>query len=256
MSGASMQDAAQHGAAPGAPCGLPLRPRGVWEGVRDVFPLLLAVAPLSMVLGAKAQATGLSALEITMMTAFNFAGGSEFAALELWASPVPVLTIVLLTFLINSRHIIMGAALTKFIGHLPKRKALPALFFMNDEGWAVAYAQTVRDAAAGARAPFSLRYYLGACVAVYPVWVLSSTIGWFIGPALGDLTRYGFGMALPAVYLIIVRGMWPGTRAALPWLVSLVVAAACYLLVPGHAYVLAGTFAGLATAWWWGEVEA
>lgn len=229
---------------------------GLRAGFADVFPLLLAVAPLAMVLGAQAAASGLSLMEITLMTALNFAGGSEFAAIELWRTPVPVLTIVLLTFLINSRHIIMGAALARFIKHLPKRKILPALFFMNDEGWAIAFARTRREAAGKpAEQAFSMRYYLGACVSVYPVWVGSAALGWIIGPELGDLTQYGFGMALPAVYLIIVRSMWSGTRAALPWLVSLVAAALCHLLVPGPAFVLAGTFSGLAAAWLQGGTQ-
>ncbi|MEG0920234.1 MAG: AzlC family ABC transporter permease [Comamonas sp.] len=53
--------------------------------MKDVFPLLLAVAPLSMVLGAKAAETGLSFIEVALMTAMYFAGGSEFTPAH-WAT--------------------------------------------------------------------------------------------------------------------------------------------------------------------------
>src|SRR3712207_4535442 len=41
-----------------------------------------------------------------------------------------------ITFLINGRHLLMGAALTPHLKHLPKRKPLPALFLMCDESGA------------------------------------------------------------------------------------------------------------------------
>jgi predicted branched-subunit amino acid permease len=43
--------------------------------------------------------------------------------------------------------------------------------------------------------------------------------------------------------------MWTSMAAALPWLVSLVVAALFYLFVPGAWYVAAGAVSGLIAAW-------
>ncbi|UNK25815.1 AzlC family ABC transporter permease [Serratia plymuthica] len=224
------------------------------QGVKDGIPLLLAIAPYALVLGAQASKAGLTTPELGLMTALNFAGGSEFAAIQLWQEPLPVLTIILLTFLINSRHIIMGAALTPYLKHLPRRKVLPALFLMADEGWAVAYSKTLKNAAImPADKSLSMPYFLGACFPFYPVWVGFSVLGCLVGPILGNVEEYGFAMAFPATFIVLLRGMWKGYRAARPWLVSLAVAAAVYLVIPGHAYVLAGTFSGLLAAWFWGD---
>ncbi|WP_448665737.1 AzlC family ABC transporter permease [Serratia plymuthica] len=224
------------------------------QGVKDGIPLLLAIAPYALVLGAQASKAGLAAPELGLMTALNFAGGSEFAAIQLWQEPLPVLTIILLTFLINSRHIIMGAALTPYLKHLPRRKVLPALFLMADEGWAVAYSKTLKNAAImPADKSLSMPYFLGACFPFYPVWVGFSVLGCLVGTILGNVEEYGFAMAFPATFIVLLRGMWKGYRAARPWLVSLAVAAAVYLVIPGHAYVLAGTFSGLLAAWFWGD---
>ncbi|ANJ95898.1 AzlC family ABC transporter permease [Serratia plymuthica] len=224
------------------------------QGVKDGIPLLLAIAPYALVLGAQASKAGLATPELGLMTALNFAGGSEFAAIQLWQEPLPVLIIILLTFLINSRHIIMGAALTPYLKHLPRRKVLPALFLMADEGWAVAYSKTLKNAAImPADKSLSMPYFLGACFPFYPVWVGFSVLGCLVGPILGNVEEYGFAMAFPATFIVLLRGMWKGYRAARPWLVSLAVAAAVYLVIPGHAYVLAGTFSGLLAAWFWGD---
>jgi len=228
-----------------------------WRGIKDALPVFAAVAPYALVLGAQASRINFSIADVGLMTGLNFAGGSEFAAIQLWASPPPLWTIVLVTFLINSRHIVMGAALAPFLRHLPKRKVLPALFFMADEGWAISYADTLkRSLSHPQRRAFSFPYYLGVCISFYPVWVGFSILGTLVGPRLGDIEAYGFAMAFPAVFLVLVRSMWKSMRAARPWLVSLVVAAVVYLLAPGGWFVIAGTLSGMLAAYFWEPAAA
>lgn len=217
----------------------------ILRGAKDALPVMFAVAPYAMVLGAQASQVGLSLSEVGAMTGLNFAGGSEFAAIKLWAAVPPMLTIVLITLLINSRHIVMGASLAPYLQHLPRRKVIPALFFMADEGWAISYADTTRRALAQQQPAFSWPYYWGACLPFYPVWVGFAVLGAVLGPALGDLQAYGFAMAFPAVFIVLLRGMWKGPRLALSWLVSLLVAVVVYLTVPGAWFVFAGVTAGM-----------
>jgi 4-azaleucine resistance transporter AzlC len=221
------------------------------RGIKDALPMVLGVLPYALVLGAQASQKGLNALEVALMTGLNFAGGSEFAAIQLWASPPPLLLIVAITFLINSRHFLMGAALTSFLQHIPKRKALPALFFLCDEAWAISYADAKKRESAGRQPAFSLAHYMGAGTLIYGVWVGFTTVGAWIGPRFGNVEVYGFDMAFPAVFLVLLSGMWKGVRSARPWLVSLLVAALTYLFVPGAWYVLSGALSGLAVAYYW-----
>lgn len=225
------------------------------RGVTSASPLLAAILAYGMVLGAQATQKGFRLLEVPLMTASNYAGGSEFAAINLWDSPPPVLLIAAMTLLINSRHLIMGAALTPFIRHLSRRKALAALFFMSDESWALAYTDIRNQADRGWFPAFSPGYYAGCGAAIYLGWVGATTLGAAIGPVFGDLDAYGFGMAFPAVFLVLLAGMWKSARAARPWLVSLIVAAVIYLHVPGSWYVLAGAVSGIASAALWAKPQ-
>lgn len=84
-------------------------------------------------------------------------------------------------------------------------------------------------------------------------WVSFITLGALIGPLLGDLHPYGLDMAFAAVLLVLLKGLWKGVHAALPWLFSLVAAGLFYLLIPGGGYVLAGTLAGLVSAYLWAK---
>lgn len=222
------------------------------RGVRETMPIVLGLIPFGLILGAQAAQKGMSWLETVMMMGLNFAGGSEFAAVNAWASPVPVLLVWVMTLMINCRHILMGAALTPYLRDLPMRKLLPTLFVMIDETWAMGMAEIKKREQQGL-SPFNLPYYWGTAVTLWVVWVCCGFLGSQFGYLLGnDVERFGFGMAFPAVFLVLVRGMWRGVKAARPWLVSLVVAAVVYLLFPSGAwYVLAGTLSGLVAAYFW-----
>lgn len=109
--------------------------------------------------------------------------------------------LVAVTFLVNSRHLLMGMALAPLIRHLPKRQALPALFLMCDEARAMGLAD------AGRRGLLDLGYFLGVGIALWLTWVLATATGALVGPAPGDVTRFGFDMAFPAVFLVMLSAM-------------------------------------------------
>ncbi len=232
---------------------------GHWAGagseakraLKTAWPVLVALVPMALVLGAQAGQRGLTVLEVALMTGLNFAGGSEFAAVGLWTNPLPVALIVGMTFLINSRHLLMGAALVPYLDKLPRRVVYPALFFMVDENWAMSLADARKRAEAGLEHAFSLPFYAALSLLFWLPWFSFAALGAYLGPTLGDLEAWGLDMVFPAIFLVLVRGRWTSARAARPWLVSLVAACGTYLLVPGAWYVPAGAVAGLASAYLW-----
>ncbi|MBT2118922.1 AzlC family ABC transporter permease [Dyella sp. LX-66] len=220
-----------------------------WRGLVEALPVMVGFVPFALVLGAQAAQKGFSHLGVSLMTGLNFGGGSEFAAIELWTSPPHIGLIVAMTFLVNCRHLLMGAALSPLIRHLPLRKALPALFFMCDESWAMGLADARKREADPARQALSLPFYFGVSIGLYLTWVVFTTLGAAAGPLLGDIRSYGFDMAFPAVFLVLLRGMWKSARGSLPWLISLVTAAGIHLLVPGAWFVAGGAVAGMLFAY-------
>ncbi|QEY23253.1 branched-chain amino acid ABC transporter permease [Neisseria animalis] len=214
--------------------------------------MLIGLLPWALILGVQGGQKGMSWAEMLMMTMMNFAGGSEFAAVNLWADPLPILLIATVTLMINSRHILMGAALAPYLKHTPLKKVMPALFFMCDESWALGLAEAQKRKAQGLPA-FNMPFYAGACTVLYLSWASFAAIGAAVGPMFGDIAAWGFGMAFPAVFLVLLRGMWKSFAASRPWLVSLVTAAAVYLTTDGAWYVPAGALSGLFAAYWWGE---
>lgn len=227
-----------------SPSAAPLA-KPVLRGMSDALPLLLGTAPYALVLGAQARAKGFALFEVPMLTGLNFAGASDFAAIQIWSSPPPILVIVGITFLINSRHLLMGAVLSPVLQGHKARRVLPALFILTDESWALSMAESRRRAEAGKKKLFSFRYYGGVAGTFYVGCIAATTLGALIGPILGPLDHYGLDMAFSAVFLVLLRSMWSSWKAARPWLTSLLAAAITHLLLPGAWYVVIGTSAGL-----------
>src|SRR5579859_5213281 len=218
-----------------------------WRGVKESLPVLIGFLPIALVLGAQAGAKGFTAWQVPLMCGANFAGGSEFVAVGLWAVPPDLILIAAMTLLVNSRHLLMGAALAPLIRHLPGRKIFPSLFVMCDESWAMGLADAKK------RGVFSLPYYLGTSAGMWTTWVLFTFIGAFFGPMIGDLAAFGFDMAFTAVFLVLLRGAWTSFKAVRPWFVSLAVAAPTYLILPGAWYVATGALSGLVAAFFLAE---
>ncbi len=218
------------------------------RGLVAALPFALSFVPAALVLGDEAARKGFSPVEVPLLTGLNFAGGSEFAAIGLWTSPPHILLIVAVTFLVNSRHILMGATFARYLGRLPRRAVPLVLFLMCDEAWALGLTDAERRAEAGRGPLLSLPYYLGGALFLYVSWVVSTTAGALVGPVLGDVRAVGLDMAFPALFIVLLRGLWRGPRAAAPWVASLIAAGTTYLLVPGGWYVPVGAACGLLAA--------
>lgn len=136
------------------------------RGIKESSPMLIGLLPWALILGMQGGQKGMARLEMLLMTGMNFAGGSEFATVNLWAEPLPILLIATITFMINSRHILMGAALATHLKGIPLKKAAPALFFMYDESRTMAFSEIQKRKAAGLPA-FNMPSYMGACFILY-----------------------------------------------------------------------------------------
>lgn len=210
------------------------------QGVIDILPPLVAAIPISLVYGAICAAKGMSVLETTLMSALVFAGGAQFAATELWATPAPVLALFLSTLLINARHVLMGASFrpkSNFGAWTPL-----AAFFMADENWAMAE----RRAAKGTQV--SLAYWFAAIVPFYLSWVAFSGVGAAAGSFMGDPKALGADFAFTALFIGLVAGFWKGRSTAIVVVAAAAGAALAYRLAGSPWHVLAGAFCGVAAA--------
>lgn len=212
-------------------------PEGFLIGFRQSIPIALSVFAYGLVFGVLARQAELSLAESVIMSGLVFAGASQFAALALWQSPLPVAAIIITTLVVNLRHLLMGAALYPCFSKLPRIRAYGSLFFMNDESWALTMASL-------SRGDKNATFLLGSGLIVFISWLAATIIGRTLGSVLHDPSLWGLDFAFTAVFIALLVGFWKGKKDFLPWAVAAVVSLAASHWLPGKWYIILGGLMG------------
>lgn len=211
------------------------------RGFVDILPILAAAFPIGLLWGTLAVKKGLSPFEATLTSASTSAGAAQFVAVDLWRDPVPWLLVTFSVFVVNIRHVMMGASLSRHITQIPSGMRPLAMFLMVDEVWALSERRALRE-------PLTWFYYLGLGLPLWINWVAATVIGTVVGRGLDDPAVYGFDFAFAALYIAILAGFWKGPLTGAILGASAVAAAMTKLAVPGAWYIALGGVAGVAVA--------
>ncbi|CAI49913.1 ABC-type transport system permease protein [Natronomonas pharaonis DSM 2160] len=210
---------------------------GIVAGFRTGLPVAIGVGAYGIAFGVLARQSGLSVAEATLMSATVVAGASQLVAVELWGTPLPVVTILVTTLVINLRYVLMGASLRPWFKSLTPAQAYGSSFFITDETWALSIADLRSETGRGA-------FLLGAGLALWSLWVLTTAIGAAAGSAVTDPERFGLDFVLTAIFVILAVGLWRGRNDTAPWAAAAAVAVAAEAAAPGQWYILFGGLAG------------
>ena len=219
-----------------------LRRQEFVAGMRDTLPLLLGALPFGLIYGAIAATSGLSFAATLAMSAFVFAGSSQFIAVGLVAAQTPVAIIVLTTLIVNLRHMLYSATLLPYLRHLPQRWRIALAFWLTDETFAVTVHRFQRDDASDCKH----WYQLGSSVAMYLNWQLWCFVGLLLGNRIPDAQSWGLDVAMPVTFI----GMIIPFVRTLPVAISVLTAGAASLLTLNMPYklgILVAAFAGIAS---------
>ncbi len=217
--------------------GLILKRREFLEGVADLAPVLVAVIPIGLLWGTLASAKGLSVLESVLMSIIVFAGAAQFVAVEMWQEPAPILLLIFAAFIVNIRHVLMSASVSRHIEKIPRKLHPLVAYLLVDESWALTERRALRK-------PVTLAYYLGVTLPMAFSWYVATGVGALLGRSLGNPAAIGLDFAFSALFISILMGFWKGRRTAGVLAASGGVAAATHLAIDGPWYIVAGGLAG------------
>lgn len=206
---------------------------GLYQGYLQCVPIALGVAGYGILFGVLARQSGLTPFEATLMSATVLAGAAQLIAVELWSSPVPAAAILLTTFIVNLRYVLMGAALRPWFSKLTPLQAYGSIFFTADENWALTIKELRDGNQQGA-------FLLGSGLAIWSFWVVATIVGSTAGGVIDDPSVYGLDFVLTAVFLTLVVGFWEGTETALSWSFAAGTAILGFMWLPGRWYILIG----------------
>lgn len=215
-----------------------------WRGFQATLPLVVGATPFGIIFGALAVNSGLNASAAAAMSAFVFAGSSQFIAAGLFGGSAGLGIIVLTTFVVNLRHSLYSVTLAPHMKHLPQRWLVPLAFWLTDESFLVV-AERYRQPDAS---PYKHWFFLGSAVFMYVNWNLWTWVGLYAGQTLPNPAGWGLDFALIVTFIGMVA---PGLRSR-PVAASVLTAGVAAILLAGLpnrlgmiAAALAGVTAGM-----------
>lgn len=216
---------------------------GLAAGARSALPLIPGVVAFGIAFGVLAGSKGLTGAEAVLMSLIVCAGTAQFAALQSWADPAPLLAATIASLALNSRYVLLGAATRPWFVGLGPGPAYGSLFFLFDQNFALA----AREQAEGRH---DAAHMIGGGLILSATWTLSTAIGHLGGVHLGDTQRLGLDFVILAFFAGLIVDLFRGRSDVLILAVAIPVAVLTERLVPGPWYMITGALAGAAVAAW------
>jgi predicted branched-subunit amino acid permease len=218
----------------------PLTWEGFREGVRMVLPLVPGVVIFALAIGAASVREGLSLLEATLMSTFVYAGAAQLVALEAWThawTGLSILAVATVTFAVNMRMILMGAAFRPWLAPVPPAPLYAQFFFLTDANFILGS----RYRAEGGR---DVGMLLGAGLVLWLVWIAGTIPGHMLGTLVVDPRAIGLDLFLPIFFAAMAVPLWRGRRSGVIYAVAGLAAILASLVLPGYAFIVVGALAG------------
>ena len=210
-----------------------------WAGVRAEIPLLIGVFPFGMIYGTLALNAGLPASAAQLMSSIVFAGSAQFIATQLVRESAPGLVIVLTIAVLNLRHMLYSASLAPYLASLSTCWKALLSYLLTDE----AYAPTVIHYEKEGQTPYGHWFLLGAGLALWTNWQLSTVLGIWLGTAIP--ASWSLDFALPLTFIAMVVPVLKDHPAIAAAISAGIVALVAYPL-PYQLGLIVAAFAGIA----------
>ncbi len=222
-----------------SPDAVALTGAAVLRGMRRLLPVSLFVVPFGVAFGVSAVDHGIGPVQATLMSLLVFTATAQFAALEFLDEPVAFGSLFLVVLALSGRHVVMGAALSRWVNRLPIAKRLATLMLLSDANFADTQPLLQKGES-------DLGVLLGGGAIMWIAWTASTALGAFGGDLLGDTDAYGFGAVMVCFFAATVVGMLRASSGlVLPTAVAMAVSAITLPLLPtGWNIILAAVIGG------------
>lgn len=161
------------------------------SGMKSSIPACLGVIPVGISIGLLGVQAGLNEAETISMSTLVMAGSSQLMALNMITQGASFSTIIVGTFFINLRHIVMSSSAMQRITQTTLPQRLLGAFALCDESFAI-YSLSDDN---------SYPFLLGTNTALYISFVGSTMIGSLITEFLPQIVIDSFGIAFYAAFL-------------------------------------------------------
>ncbi len=167
------------------------------NGVVRTLPVMLGYVAIGFAFGVLSQKSGLAWFNTLALSIIVYAGSAQLIAVGLFAAGVAPVSIVLTTFIVNLRHLLLSAALSPYLRGWRKRELAFFAYELTDESFAVHAAQFVTGA-------WSKAEVFATNITAQVSWVAGTVLGIVAGGLIGDVRPLALDYALPALFIALL----------------------------------------------------
>jgi len=163
------------------------------QGVKDCVPTLLGYISIGLAFGVVGSASGLSVLEIALLTILIYAGSAQFIFCALLLTSSPASAIIVTIFVVNLRHLLAP--------HFTRYSMLRNVGFgtlLTDETFGVAVTKQMQTG------KLYGKWMDGLNLTAYIFWILSCVTGAFLGQWVANPEQWGLDFALVAMFVALL----------------------------------------------------
>ncbi|MDD3364434.1 MAG: AzlC family ABC transporter permease [Syntrophomonas sp.] len=164
------------------------------SGLKAGIPIAVGYIPIAIAFGLLAKSAGIPNYITTLMSFIIFAGASQFVGINLIILGTNLWEIVLTTFILNLRHVLMSASISQKIEPGTSKKYLSLLSFgITDETFSVA---SLRE-----ETRLKPEFILGLNFLAFSAWNVGTWMGVFLAAGLPESIKLSMGIALYAMFI-------------------------------------------------------
>ncbi len=163
------------------------------NGIKAASPIVLGYIPVAIAYGMMASASGLTFFQAMSFSIFVYAGASQMASVQMLATNIGFVSIVLTVFVLNLRHIIMSTCVMDQLKKAPLPIRLILSFGVTDEVFALTMT--------GYKQKLTPTFFLGVALASYLSWDVGSALGILFSSFLPVLISKALSISLYAMFI-------------------------------------------------------
>jgi 4-azaleucine resistance transporter AzlC len=194
------------------------------------LPVMAGYIVLGIGFGVLLQDKGYAWWWATLMSITIYAGSMQYVAVNLLSSGAGMIATLLMTLMVNIRHLFYG--ITMLDRYQDTGKTKPYLIFsLTDETFSLVCSAQVPEGVD------EKRYYFYVSLMNQSYWVLGCTLGAIAGSAL-SFNSEGIDFAMTALFVVIFVEQWEKTKQHLPAITGVGISVVCRVLFGASNFLI------------------
>ncbi len=166
------------------------------KGIRKGIPILVGFIPISTAFSVVALQSGLTAFEAIFMSIMVLAGASQLMAVNMLAMGTGNLEIIIATFIINIRHLIMSTCVMSRMKDVPVPVKVILAFGITDETFGIMSMENDESC--------NQFFFSGLTLMTYGSWVTGTIMGTVLCKIVPAEICMSISIALYAMFIAIL----------------------------------------------------